>query len=108
MSAWRLVVRELYERGPLASRQFVGVPDAHSALRRARQLGLVESPGRGGARGYKPWAITELGRAYCEGRAVLETLFVPHPGTRARAKGSVCVINVPRLADQSVGCGVGA
>ena len=129
MSAWRLVVRELYERGPLTAAQIMTDAVGGSGLARARQLGLVsQCPGRGGNFPDEPCHLTAEGIAYMEGRMVCITRFVPHPGTKKRGKGSTAVVRptwlaslpdrtglmlqsalvASRLSDQSAGCGVGA
>lgn len=71
MSAWRLVVRELYLRGPLqgvairslfTSQSLTG---PYQALRTAAHMGLVRPPGRGTN---KPYTLTEAGQSLVENR----------------------------------------
>lgn len=94
MSSWRIVLRALNEAGGTARAADLelttGGLDARSGLYEAAKLGLVKSGGRGGfCKGGKPWQMTELGRAYCEGRAELKS--VPRrPGTIGAIKKMVC------------------
>ena len=67
MSAWKLLVTELYRRGPLTSAQS-SVSSLRPAVAFASRLGLIERPGRGGCV-KRPYALTPLGVAYAEGRA---------------------------------------
>lgn len=74
MSAWRLLVRGLYNRGggPLRIVQFnegaTSCPNA--AMRYAEGLGLVTDMRQIKERGWpSTWQLTELGEAVCEGRA---------------------------------------
>lgn len=76
MSAWKILVRNLYDQGggPLPMRAFdphLGLhPDLH--MQTAKRLGLVES------RRVKFvwfWTLTERGRDWCEGRLeIVETV----------------------------------
>lgn len=69
MSAWKLIVKRLHAHGGEGKRhQFDRAdPNAARGILEAKRLGLVKSNGLGG-RG-TAWTLTELGRAYCEGRA---------------------------------------
>lgn len=71
MSAWRLVVRELYERGPLRGTEVRSLfkseelTGPYTALQTAARMGLVRSPGRGTN---QPYTLTDAGRAMVENR----------------------------------------
>ena len=89
MSGWVLLVRELYERGPLRAKDFetlryrdcmLGV---HTYLERCAVLGLVERPGRHGSDGARPYVLTPLGVDVAEGRV----RFVVPPFKRAGERG---------------------
>lgn len=70
MSGWKIAVRRVYALGGEASLHAIdehGTLDRGS-LPRAAVLGLLRSPGRHGVA--SRWAITPLGEAWCEGRAV--------------------------------------
>ncbi len=72
MSAWRLAVEALYEMGGTASASdmaLAGVPER--GPRAARGLKLVSCTGRGGRDVTHLWYLTDLGIAWCEGRAAL-------------------------------------
>jgi hypothetical protein len=76
MSHWRLVVRELNERGPLHWAQIMSGPQ--HGLNAAAELGFVQRPGC--ATGV--WSITELGRQWCEGRVQVVTTWPGRPGRK--------------------------
>jgi len=77
MSHWRLVVRELNERGPLHWAQVMS--GTQRGLNDAANLGFVTRPG-GPA---KPWRITELGRQWCENRVAVVIKWPGRPGRKA-------------------------
>jgi hypothetical protein len=74
MSAWRVLVRRLYELGGEGTRdQFddfsMSAGSSNWAVERAKALGLIELVDK---RRQRPrWRLTELGRRYCEGEAEL-------------------------------------
>ena len=73
MSSWILLVRAIHAAGGEAPRRQLdyAVESAEltvtNALQEARRRGLVESDHRGCKSSI--WRLTELGRAFCEGRA---------------------------------------
>lgn len=76
MSHWRLVVRELYERGPLRWGQVMS--GTQQGLNDAAKLGLVTRPGSP----VNPWRITELGRQWCEHRVDVVISWPGRPGRK--------------------------
>ena len=68
MSAWRLVVRELYERGPLRFEQFLTCADSYRTINHAQKLGLVTRIGRHGKSPAQKYRLTPLGEAFAAGR----------------------------------------
>jgi DNA-binding NarL/FixJ family response regulator len=74
MTHWQTITRALHAKGggPLRRVQFDhelatdGL--ASTAIGRARELGLVVATGRYGA---STWSLTDLGREWCEGRALI-------------------------------------
>lgn len=73
MSAWRIVVREVYEAGgSMPTRDSTAwTVSVNAAFSKAAYLGLLRSPGRGGnGKDPRGWTLTPLGRDYCEGRVV--------------------------------------
>jgi hypothetical protein len=80
MSAWRIVVRSLYEMGPATSGMVelhTGGTNAWIALRDARVIGLVSSPEKKDGTGL--WSLTPIGVDWCEGRVTSVSL---RPGGR--------------------------
>jgi hypothetical protein len=72
MSAWRLTVQALYEMGGTASSDdlaLAGVPD--HGPKEAGMRKLAACTGRGGREVRHLWYLTDLGIAWCEGRAML-------------------------------------
>lgn len=71
MSAWRLMLSELYERGPLFANQFrhYGKSLPHQAFATALRLGLAI--GRINNGNVRPYELTDVGRDVIEGRAVV-------------------------------------
>jgi hypothetical protein len=70
MSAWRIVVKNLYDAGgrgtaALAGGEFLTPYQAGNALESAAKRGLVSNPGQ---RGLTEWRLTQLGIDWCENR----------------------------------------
>jgi len=70
MSAWKLVIRELHARGPLRSAQCMSVAHPSSALEQAEAHGMATFDG---PHPLQAWRLTDKGRAFAEGRLVLQT-----------------------------------
>lgn len=73
MSTWKLVTRRLYEIGGSASyRQIdngtISSLDIHGALTTARLLGVITSNRKKGYGIEATYALTEMGRLWCEGK----------------------------------------
>jgi hypothetical protein len=68
MSAWKLIAQELHQAGrPLRWEEMAGY--SRQDMQRARYMGVAECVGGTGR--YR-WQLTQLGRDWCEGRAVPE------------------------------------
>lgn len=71
MSAWRLLVREIAERGPITARQVSSIgTDVEYPLKRAMQLGLLAWGPTADWHGAHRIVLTRLGRWWATGRVV--------------------------------------
>lgn len=70
MAAWHLIVRTLYERGPLSTYMLSTYVDGDvgSACNQAVVLGLLVPSARGGDNRGRKWQLTQRGVDLCEGR----------------------------------------
>jgi hypothetical protein len=98
MSAWRLAVRELYERGPTSLQQLELRQLTSGALVQGMGLGLIKGPGRSGRPG-SLYALTEAGHALAQGRMQCVIKRAGHLGINGgRARGTVRVLRPTWLA----------
>lgn len=105
MAGWVLVVRELYERGPLTIKEFraqsaPGQTTRYlgSDLARATRLGLIKPPGRGGHQP-RPYVLTPAGVAFAENRlAPVWPGYTPRPGRCGVPRGHRVVLRPTWLA----------
>jgi hypothetical protein len=95
VAAWRILVKRLYAIGGEGTRDAfedvtVGLTTTQDALRVARAHGLaVPVSDRHRPRGTSAtWRLTELGRAYCEGRAVERKADLAGTGRAGR----ICIV----------------
>lgn len=98
MSGWMVIVRDLYDAGggPLQREQF----DRHYAggltgyaFTRAKDLGMMESH----QKGYKWWwALTQLGRDWCEGRVEVEGAVYGPGGKREGTTKATWLMALPK------------
>lgn len=66
MSNWKLIARELHAAGrPMRWEEMGGF--SRQDMQRARLMGVVQCVGYPG---HYRWALTQVGRDWCEGRAV--------------------------------------
>lgn len=88
MSAWKLIVRELYERGPITTAQVQSTqPGVFAAVDRATRLGLVA---KSSERVNATLSLTAAGLEYATGRATVAPTLVPKPpGWSGRMPGTV-------------------
>lgn len=96
MAGWRLVVRELYERGPLRARDLRpsyskdAQRNVGSDLRRAAELGLLTLPGRCGV--HAVYRLTPSGIAFAQGKLEVIVPEYRSPARGGRPKGVRCVL----------------
>lgn len=85
MSAWRLVVKELYRHGgwttsPILSDQFAECFDLKSAITQAKKFGLIENCGRWGM--VTVYSLTDLGYLFAAKWVSLEMVGATNPPRR--------------------------
>lgn len=86
MSAWRVLVKRLHAIGGSGTRDEFDDPALPYGTRAwglsdAKRLGLIVHNGK---RQGCIWYLTDLGRAFCEGRAEVRKVVTPSIGNRPR------------------------
>lgn len=96
MSAWRIVVQELYERGGSAAAARLPFEVDRHALERAIRRRMVQGPGKG-SNGAGEYRLTDLGLSLAQNRVVLVPR-CPSAGHPNRVRGSDLVARPTWLA----------
>lgn len=101
MSAWKIAVRELYERGGSGTLAQLSASVTHQAMKEAIRRGMVKGPGKG-THGRVPYLLTALGAALAEGRLQM-VVSVSSQGLWHRRHGSELVPRPTWLASLPTG-----